>query len=59
MRQALKVLLLTLPLALIAQSSSAARSQLKNRTEWEGLRIRIEAAVAQGQITVKAITEQK
>ena len=51
MRQALKVLLLTLPLALIAQSSSAARSQLKNRTEWEGLRIRIEAAVAQGQIT--------
>ena len=51
MRSALKILLLILPLTLVAQSSSAARIQLKNRTEWEGLRIRIESAVAEGQIT--------
>ena len=58
MKQISKIILLSIPLSLTAQSSIVGKSHVEDRARWEGVRERIEIAVERGELTREEADER-
>ena len=58
MKHISKIILLSIPLSLTAQSSIVGKSHLEDRARWEGVRERIEIAVERGELTREEADER-
>ena len=58
MKHISKIILLSIPLSLTAQSSIVGKSHVEDRARWEGVRERIEIAVERGELTREEADER-